>query len=313
MIFIKTIMLKSIVIFCVQFLFASCLYGQINMQDSTSQVVGYWNIGESQTLSITDTKYEVKNGDSTNVHFLKYEVDVTIKDSTENNYLIEWHYKNYAVETQNPIIKRVMESGADIKVLIKTDAFGSILEVVNWEEVRDYIIDQSKTLNGEFGDLPELKSVVANMNSLYSTKESIENNAIKDAMQYYTYHGRLYKLKEEVKGNVKMMNNYGGEPFDSEMTVILDMIDEEHGESVIKMKQVIDSKQLTDATFDYLKNMGIFGDKLPKREEFPLLSNEIWIGSVVHSYTGWVTYSIETREVVSQDQVTIIERIIELK
>jgi hypothetical protein len=53
-------MIKSIIIFFTQILFASCLYGQINMQDSTSQVVGYWYIGESQTLSITNTKYEVK-------------------------------------------------------------------------------------------------------------------------------------------------------------------------------------------------------------------------------------------------------------
>jgi hypothetical protein len=34
---------------------------------------------------------------------------------------------------------------------------------------------------------------------------------------------------------------------------------------------------------------------------------------VVHSYTGWVTYSIETREVVTQNQTAIEERIIELK
>jgi hypothetical protein len=306
-------MIKSIIIFFTQILFASCLYGQINMQDSTSQVVGYWYIGESQTLSITNTKYEVKNGDSTNVHFLKYEVDVTIKDSTENNYLIEWHYKNYEVEAKNPIIKKVMESATDIKVLIKTDAFGSILEVVNWEEVRDYIKDQSEKLSDEFGDLPELKDLVTSMMRIYATKEAVENNAIKDAMQYYTYHGRLYKLKEEVRGNVKMMNNYGGEPFDSEMTVILDMIDEERGESVIKMKQIIDSKQLTDATYSQLKKLGIFGDNLLPRNEFTELSNEIWTGSVVHSYTGWVTYSIETREVVTQNQTAIEERIIELK
>lgn len=289
----------------VQLLIGSCLYGQINMQDSTSQVVGYWHIGETQTLSITDYKYEVRNGDSTNVHFLKYEVDVTIKDSTENNYLIEWYYKNYEVETQNPIIKKVMESAADIKVLIKTDAFGSILEVVNWEEVRDYIKEQTDELSNELGDLPGLQDMITSMITTYSTKEAIENNAIKDAMQYYTYHGRLYKLDEEVSGNVKMMNNYGGEPFDSEMTVVLDMIDTERGESVIKMKQVIDSKQLTDATFDYLNNLGILGNKLPTREEFPSLSNEIWIGSVVHSFTGWVTYSIETREVVTQNHMAI--------
>ena len=296
-----------------QILFASCLYGQINIQDSTSQVVGYWHIGESQTLSITDNKYEVKNGDSTNVHFLKYEVDVTIKDSTESNYLIEWYYKNYEVETQNPIIKKVMESAEDIKVLIKTDAFGSILEVVNWEEVRDYIKDQSEELENELGDLPGLKDMITNMKSVYSTKEAVENNAIKDAMQYYTYHGRLYKLKEELAGNVKMMNNYGGEPFDSEMTVILDMIDNERGESIIKMNQVIDSKQLTDATYSYLKKAGIFGDNLMPRDEFPTLSNEIWIGSVVHSYSGWVTYSIETREVVTENNIAVEERIIELK
>lgn len=306
-------MMKAVITLLLQIVFVSCFYGQINMQDSTSQVVGYWRIGESLTLSITDTKYNLKNGDSTNVHFLKYEVDVTIKDSTDSNYLIEWDYKNYEVTSQNPIITKVMESAADIKVLIKTDAFGSVLEVVNWEEVRDYIKEQSEELRNEFGDLPQINGILTKMMSIYSTKEAVENNAIKDAMQYYAYHGRQYKLNEEVAGNVKMVNNYGGEPFDSEMTVILEMIDEERGESIIKLNQVIDSKQLTDATYSYLKRSGVFGDELVARDEFPSLSNEIWIGSVVHSYSGWVTYSIETREVVTENHIAIEERVIELK
>lgn len=81
------------------------------------------------------------------------------------------------------------------------------------------------------------------------------------------------------------MNNYGGggKPFDVDVTVSLDEIIEEDGEAVIRMCQAVDSNQLTDVTYNYLKSLGTFGNQLPAREKFPALSNEIWTASRIHA------------------------------
>lgn len=148
---------------------------------------------------------------------------------------------------------------------------------------------------------------------MYNSKESIEANTIKDALQFYTFHGAKYTLGEKYEGQLQFPNNYGGKPFDVTTTVNLDELNVSDDNSVIRMYQVVDSKQLTDATYGYLKRAGILGDSLPSREKMPSVSTEIWTASRIHGSTGWTTYSIETREIKSEETINVEERIIQIK
>lgn len=82
-------MKKIILFFSLIFCFSIDIFGQINMQDSSVQVVGYWNKNETQSYTITDEKYKVQNGDTTAREFYKFDVDITIIDSTADSYTIE--------------------------------------------------------------------------------------------------------------------------------------------------------------------------------------------------------------------------------
>lgn len=78
------------------------------------------------------------------------------------------------------------------------------------------------------------------------------------------------------------------------------------------MWQIINSSQLTDATYEYLTQMvSSMNGQLPKREDFPLLTNETRTATRIHG-SGWIIYSIETKEVMAEDSKQIIERIIEI-
>jgi hypothetical protein len=305
--------MKRTVLTILTAIFFSNISAQINMADSTVQVVGYWSINDTQSYDITYEKYKIKEGDTTSREFIKYEVDITIKDSTANSYIIDWFYKNYEIETDNPIVQNLMKIAEDLHVQIKTDEFGAIQEVLNWEEVRDYIQKATKILKKELKKVPNRDQIIAQVMGVYMSKEAIEGNAIKDALQFYTFHGGAYTLNEKLTGEMQLLNNYGGDPFDTDLTVSLDEIDEEAGTFVIRMYQEVNSEQLTDATYGYLQKLGTLGDQLPSREEFPALTNKIWTASRIHAATGWTTFSLENKEVQAEGTINIEERIIQIK
>jgi hypothetical protein len=294
-------------------LFSIKTFGQISVKDSTVQVVGYWSKLEKQSYNVSYEKLKIKNKDTISRELMKYEVDLKVIDSTQNSYTTEWYYKNFKIDTENELVKKLTSLSNDISVLIKTDELGSFIEVVNWESVRDYLNKVSEELKKELKDVPNSEQIIDNIKNIYSTKQSVEANAIKDAIQFYSFHGVKYKLGEEISGDLTVLNNFGGKPFDTKIKYSLDEINAEDGNSIIRMDQVINSEQLTNETYNYLKKIGTFGKNIPDRKDFPSLTNETYTASRIHGETGWIIYSIETKEIKAEETTNIEERIIEIK
>ena len=305
--------MKKLLVFGIIFLISSNLFSQISIKDSTVQVIGYWSKYDKQSYDVTYEKYKVKNKDTISRELMKYEVDVKIIDSTANSYTIEWFYKNYSIDTENELVRKLTSIANDVSVKIKTDEYGAFIEVVDWEEVRDYLEKITEKLKVELKDVPNYKEIIANVMSIYSTKESVEANAIKDALQFYKFHGVKYKLGEELTGKLETSNNFGGKPFETDVQYSLDEINKTDGNSILRSNEVINSEELTDATYNYLKKLGTFGDKFPLRSKFPSLTNETNTASRIHGETGWIIYSIETKTITAEETTKIEERIMEIK
>ena len=305
--------MKKLLVFGIIFLISSNLFSQISIKDSTVQVIGYWSKYDKQSYDVTYEKYKVKNKDTISRELMKYEVDVKIIDSTANSYTFEWFYKNYSIDTENELVRKLTSIANDVSVKIKTDEYGAFIEVVDWEEVRDYLEKITEKLKVELKDVPNYKEIIANVMSIYSTKESVEANAIKDALQFYKFHGVKYKLGEELTGKLETSNNFGGKPFETDVQYSLDEINKTDGNSILRSNEVINSEELTDATYNYLKKLGTFGDKFPLRSKFPSLTNETNTASRIHGETGWIIYSIETKTVTAEETTNIEERIMEIK
>ena len=291
-------------------------YGQISLKDSTVQVIGYWDINDTQSFEASYQKYKVKDSDTTYTMKVGYDIDVTVKDSSANSYTIEWLYKNYKIETDDPIIKKISTVAENLSVLFKTDELGVFIEVINWEEIKIYIEKSISIIKEEYKDVPYMGKILDQTAVIYNSKEAIEANAIKDIVQFYNFHGLKYKLGETLTGNIETRNNFGGKPFDTEVEYSLDEINAEDGNAVFRMRNTIDSKQLTKATYAYLKKMA---ETLGQKDlnvadlDIPPLTNETWIASRIHGSTGWVIYSVLTKEVTADSTTNVEETIIEIK
>ena len=294
-------------------LFASMnAFGQIDMKDSTVQVIGYWDRNEKQSYEIRHEKYKIQQADTLGREFSKYKVDITILDSTENCYIIDWYYHDYEFKTNNEILQKLAAITEEMHVQIKTNELGIVEEVLNWEEIRDLIYKGTHLIKKETKSIPNLSKLINQVEQMYSTKESIEAVAIKDIQQFYTYHGAKYKLGEQITGGLQVPNLLGGKPFDTEVTLWLDEIVPEDNNFVIQMRQNVNSVQLTQATFDYMTKMSETMEiAKPTWESFQPLTNETRIASRIHG-SGWVLFSVETKEVAAENTLQVEERIVEI-
>ena len=286
---------------------------QINLQDSTVQTIGFWDKKETQSYTVTADKYKVKGGDTTDREITQYDVVMTILDSTAKSYTVEWVYKNVKTNSDDPVVKRYAVLSNDMKVVIKTDEMGSFQEVVNWKELKDFVKKTSVKLKSEFKDLPNINDITKNIESLYASREAIEASCIDEIHQYYTFHGVKYQLGQPVEARIKVPNFYGGEPFDADFVMMLDEINAEDENYILRSNQAINKKQLADATHkflvEYAKEAGI---KAPKRTDLNGLSSEIDIAARIHD-SGWVIYSVQTETTKAVDLTTIEECTIEIK
>jgi hypothetical protein len=305
--------MKQLLLLAFAFLTSFTTFAQINIEDSTMQVIGYWDKNETQTYVITNEKYRVSGTDTTQREFVTYEVDITIKDSTANSYTIDWLYRNIDPGTENPFARKLAGISENMKVIIKTNEMGAFKEVVNWKEIRDEIKKATGLLRKEFKHIPQIDEVAAKVEGMFSTKEAIQAQAIKDVQQFYTYHGGKYALGEEVNGNLPITNLLGGKPFNSDVTLLLDEINTEDDNAILRMWQTIDSKELTDVTYAFLKQKAdASGANFPARDKFPTLQNNTTTDARIHG-SGWIIFSRETKEVTTEGALAFEERIIEIK
>lgn len=293
---------------------ALAVKAQINMEDSTAQAISYWSKGEKQTYAMSLQRVKVKGTDTTSNELMTYDVDITVLDSTENSYTLEWFYYNYKSNTTNELLKKMNALAEDIKVVIETDALGVFKSVKNWQEVRDYVKKALAPMRDEFKSVAQLKQMMDQVEAMYTSKQAIESMAIQDVQQFHTFHGAKYTLGEMLEFQMKTNNLYAPDkPFDTEVTLYLDEINPEDNNYILRATQEINSEQLTKTTVDYLKSLaGKMGVPPPKQEELGTFTNITTTASRIHG-TGWVIFSVQTKTVEASGTSNIEERIMEIK
>ncbi|MEM6800881.1 MAG: hypothetical protein AAF696_05725 [Bacteroidota bacterium] len=292
---------KIIVSILVGLISLSQAFAQMNFQDSSVQIISYWDLGEKYEYSISHQRMQYGGeGDTLLNESMTYEVEVSVIDSASDAYIVSWLYKNFKSDSKNPYVQKLASVSEDIAIEIKLDELGMIEGIVNWEEVRDYMSAAFDTLLRELPNIPDLKKMVSGMKANYSSKESIEASAIQDAQQFHNFHGGKFTLNEKVRGQIQTANIYfPDKPFDTEVLVMVEELDEKNNEYRIRSINEVNATQLADATYQYLSNtLGKLNPDLPTREDFNDLSNSIETVSRIHN-TGWVLESILWKEFVS--------------
>ncbi len=298
------------------------LFAQINKEDSSVQTIAYWDLGEKQEYFVTYKKEKVKDNDTILLNSSKYDVDIMVIDSTANSYTIEWHYKNHISDQKEPIYQGLDKITDGLKIRFKTDEMGEFLEVINLNEIQEYVKKMFGEVKKTYDNLTptETEQMLNNLTKMFTSKETIETFVLRDIQVFHTFHGGHYILGEVIESQIEIENNFGGKPFLADVTLILDDIDFEEYSYVLKYYQSIDKQQLKEVMKSFFgkarENIRtgeeIDLDKVVDELNFDNMQHESYVGSVIHN-SGWILYTLYTRTIFSENDTHIETLIIELK
>ena len=293
------------------FLFPA-LNAQINMEDSTVQVIGYWDKNEKQSYQIQEKKATVVNENTTSSQEFSYKVDVQIVDSTAESYTIEWKYFDYKYISGPQELKTILTAYQPTKVLVKTDEMGMFAEIINSAEISAAMTKRLKNLIKKYKSDQYLVSEFTALIDKYASKDAVEQLALSEIQQYYNYHGGRYKLDENLSATVKSPFMNLEEGIDAELNVWLSEINVDDNNYILQMSKILDEEAMKKLMYEEAKNdPELTPDEKPEIHDMPQLKVETWAASRIHN-SGWIVYSVQTVEVLFDNEKSTEERTIEL-
>jgi hypothetical protein len=293
------------------FLFPA-LNAQINMEDTTVQVIGYWDKNEKQSYQIQEKKATVVNEDTTSSQEFSYKVDVQIVDSTAESYTIEWKYFDYKYISGPQELKTILTAYQPTKVLVKTDEMGMFAEIINSAEISAAMTKRLKNLIKKYKSDQYLVSEFTALIDKYASKDAVEQLALSEIQQYYNYHGGRYKLDENLSATVKSPFMNLEEGIDAELNVWLSEINVDDNNYILQMSKILDEEAMKKLMYEEAKNdPELTPDEKPEIHDMPELKVETWAASRIHN-SGWIVYSVQTVEVLFDNEKSTEERTIEL-
>lgn len=253
--------LRLILLFIILISISIEINAQINYEDSTVQAITYWNLNESYTYEIIQSKDKAKNHDEVKSNSTRSLVKITVIDSTQNSYTIEWQF----LECDIPNLELVPELKSLLnatKYIYKTNELGEFSELLNWEEVRDNTLAITKagmTLAFKEKGIPQNDSISNTVNLLAESlmsKEYIEQKVIESVNIFHSFFGIKYKLGEilesEIDVPIPIPNMQSAK---AQMNVWLDTIDSENSSYILCLEQQIDQSVVKRLIKQFLEGM----------------------------------------------------------
>ncbi len=285
-------------------------WGQAENTNTTADIFANWQQGEQKTYTVITDNFEIEGVDTTATIHSTYDVEITVKDKQDQAYVIEWRYKN--IETTMPV-PEIMDLMEDLKVVFKTEASGAFKEVVNWQEIQEFIGKALHRMKKKFKDTPFMEDAMAQMEATYGTREAIEQFAIQDIQQFHLFHGRKYTAGTPVTGKFQVPSLNGDTLLDAPFQAQLENFDPAADEVRLRMTKAVDRQQFTDAVFAYMAAMmqGI-EDYLPPKEDFKDMKNETATAATLNG-TGWLLSGTQTTTVTVLEHTNVETRVISLR
>ena len=211
--------MKKLTFIIIGMLAAAAAYAQAP-QDSTVNIVAYWQAGEKYAYEYSAEEYEIVNGDTTEVSYTNSIQIFEILEETETSYKISVSYQDeYSSDPlSNALNALIEERYGNPEVIVITDQTGSLLRIDNVEELRDQIIsvlDEVVDLmikNDEGSEVAEEQKAFVKdyLKEMFSNLETISSLFAEDIGRVLYFHGCGLELDKEYTGQIEIPSIFPG-------------------------------------------------------------------------------------------------------
>jgi hypothetical protein len=269
------------------------LYSQNTYTDSSVTCVAYWKKNDIRTFTIA--KYEEKKLDQTRseVNLVTYDVTIRVLDSTKDGYTLEWKQGNVNIKGMdsagNALAGKLLSG---VKFIYSTEEVGAFKELLNWQEVRDFYVNMLKMQFSK--DRPDSisRSIIENMISSLSSKESVEAIMIKEVQLLYNPFGVEFP-KRAMSAETELPNMLGGQPFPAILTFSMGSLDVKNNLATVLLTQEVDKQKGKSILLNLIQQMsrGASMNEINSMIDKVEITDKISL--TFHLATGWqsrITY-----------------------
>ncbi|SEL97880.1 hypothetical protein [Parapedobacter koreensis] len=275
--------------------------------DTTSvPFVSYWCVGDSYDFRVTKIQRQEKAGQLIKNDSISYIANFEVIDSTETSYKIRWNYKTNlgGLNIPNNLIEKLSKYQMT-EVIYETTEVGEFVGVENWQEI-------AKMMKALFSDLIDLmvetkkadkatlQKAVTPFESLFGSKEGIEQLALKELHYLHFPFGIEYSTTEVIEYQQELPNMFGGNPINGDTKIYIESVDFENSFCVLIEEMQLNPEDTRNMLYDVFKQMDVTEQQLDtamKTAKINVTDNnkyEYW-------YNPGIPYRIEAQRVTDID------------
>ncbi len=274
------------------------------------EILPRWKKGDSFAFALTITRAREKSVDGRSTVSGKTRTHFTIEvlRADDNGYLVGWTAGDTTFEASLPsetFLRQVVDVMKGKQIVLQVDDHGTITGVQNWKELQSETLKAMDAILAKASDSHKggtnqtlLSNLRAQWETMFATKEQVEQLCTRDARIYFMALGRKYALNEPHEYNDLLPNPIGGDPFPTRARIILKAFDQQSGQAVLSWSQTTDPKQAARIWESMIKDLASRrGKKSPEGEFARTIFMEDKADIVVDVRTGWVNRLTLTQSV----------------
>lgn len=262
------------------------------------EILPHWKKGDVFSLTITRTREKFTNGTATVSGKTRTQFRLEVLQDNDEGYLVGWTAGETTFDVPPPsesFLRQVVDLMKGMQIVLQIDPYGTITGIQNWKELRLEMLRVMDTLLAKAPEKePPNRTLLSKMRSqwdtMFSTKEHIEQLCTRDAKIYFIALGRRYVVNKPYEYPDQLPNPLGGEPFPSRTTIELTAFDTSSGQATLTRSQKADPQQATRVLESMANEMSARqGKKLPDGAFVKTMAMEDRSDIIVDVATGWVT------------------------
>lgn len=305
--------MKRLVSLFAAVLFAVQAFSQINLQDSTVQVIGYWSVGDKYNFELKSSAYKTDGKDTTWTRRSKDIFTFEVIDSTDTGYLLKCTFLESMSLIENKeldeIADKLNEMAQKIPVVLKTDIYGTVQGLSNFDEYQSELLKAVNLITKELKtDNDKVTAQIIESVDNIMKSEDFVYKSIEPITSLLAFHGGKYSIDKEYSEDHKLPSPINPETLIDAKNVF-GVYDYDTESSVTRFydEWLFDNGQILASALSLINKM------LPKEEQLYKLPDNQEIKLTVfkqiniHTNTGWPTFGYYINEVASQNQTKVQE------
>lgn len=274
--------------------------GYADASHPSIEVLPHWTQGDLFGLEITRTREKTVNGKSTVMGTTHTPFTIEVLSADTKGYLVGWTAGETIYGSPAPGAPSVLRQVANVmkgqQVILEIDSHGAITGVRNWRELKAATLKTMETLlapaqdsRSNHTDQVLLAKLRAQWESMFATKQQIEQLCARDATLYLLVLGRGYTRHAPYEYESTLPNPLDGAALPSRTSMALKSYDDASGRAVITWRQTADPHESARILESTLNAMTARLERNRPEAEFPkTIAMHDNAEAVVDRKTGWV-------------------------